>query len=373
VSKKSKISLKSNRRGTLRRLFAVRLQHHRHSFKLLPHYHTSYPLLGLLVIITAIFCAGWTEYASGFQVTDTDSYVVTAVVQAPPLTVAATITDPNNGDVLNQANITVTGTCPEKSYVTLSQNGSQVGMATCRSDGSWQIATVLVEGPNTLLVQAYNLTNQAGPTTPAITVTYQPAGPPVTPISPASPDNPYQVPNNEAITNPAAPTIKPTKTTKPFMLNTDFTYQAVMLGTLFDHQVTIRDGIGPYAVHVDWGDGSNNLSSQSATGELNLAHMYMRAGTGQQPYVITVQATDATGTLRQLQLTVVVMPLDGIVGGGITPRNDGMWSGYQQFWRFALPTFVVVLIAITSFWLGQHRELEILRERAIRQHRRRPA
>ena len=370
----SRTRKKATRRGFWRRFFAIRLQHPRQSFRLLPHAHTSYPLLGLLLIVVAIFCVGWTGYVSG-DTTDGGEYVVNAVVAAEALQTAATITDPATNTTVDQQLLTVRGTCPANSYVTLVQNGVEVGMGLCQSDQTWSVQISLSLGANILKPQAYNVTNHAGPASSSVTVNYVPSQPPTLPPpavgSGPVDDTSYQVPNEQAITNSSVPP-KPVKQGKPFSISSAFTYDAVLAGAVLTHQITLADGTAPYAVSVDWGDGTSNLSSQTASGNLSLTHIYKKPGGYKHSYVVTVKAVDVTGKLRQLQFSVIVMPVDALgVGGGTSKGAPPV--DYHLFWRLALPTFGIVFIALLSFWLGEHRELEILRQRAIAQHRRRLA
>jgi hypothetical protein len=106
-----------------------------------------------------------------------DSITVTAVVPAPPLTQAAVITDPTDGTQTSTQDITITGTCPDNSYINMTDNGIFVGTSTCFS-GAFSIALDLYVGTNQLLPQDYNITNSAGPASDPITITYTPSSAP---------------------------------------------------------------------------------------------------------------------------------------------------------------------------------------------------
>ncbi|HSX33093.1 MAG TPA: Ig-like domain-containing protein [Candidatus Saccharimonadales bacterium] len=132
--------------------------------------------------VMVLLCAGvliigsaWT----GFAV----SYTVTATVPAPPVTSAATIAAPTDGQHVAAPDITVSGGCAPQSYVTLSVDGSFAGSGPC-GNYQYSLDTTLAAGPNQLVVQIYNLTNQAGPTTPGITVYYDAPAPPPSPNAP---------------------------------------------------------------------------------------------------------------------------------------------------------------------------------------------
>jgi hypothetical protein len=99
------------------------------------------------------------------------SYSVTATVQAPLPTSAATITSPTASQHVTTNVATVSGTCPAQSYVKLSRNGNVSGVSQCASN-SYQIQTSLTSGTNQLAAQVYSLTDSPGPASPSVTVYY---------------------------------------------------------------------------------------------------------------------------------------------------------------------------------------------------------
>jgi len=143
---------------------------------------------------------GWTYRAIAAN------YTVTALVPAPALTEGAVVTHPNDGDTFTNGSITVTGTCPSDSYVTLSRNNVFSGVAWCMSAHAFTITTDLFSGENVLQAQDYNVTDSPGPTTPAVTVTYKPivkpTGSPSTPTGTSVAATPLSV--NEATTSAVA-------------------------------------------------------------------------------------------------------------------------------------------------------------------------
>jgi len=63
-------------------------------------------------------------------------------------------------------------------------------------------------------------------------------------------------------------------------------------GTQLSWPITINGGTSPYALSIDWGDGTpSKLMSVTSAGPLSLTHTYQLSGT----YTVTVQATDKTG------------------------------------------------------------------------------
>ena len=101
------------------------------------------------------------------------SYTVTATIPAPALTELVIITSPTADSTETTTPIIVSGTCPADSYVTLDRNGLFSGVDICNAN-TLRIVTDLFPGLNQLQAQDYNITDQAGPTSPVVDVTYSP-------------------------------------------------------------------------------------------------------------------------------------------------------------------------------------------------------
>jgi len=90
--------------------------------------------------------------------------------QAPP-TQGATISTPGNGAGFTNSPITVAGICPNGLLVQLYDNGVMVGSSLCNG-GSFSMQVSLFAGSNELTVTVFDDLGQAGPTSAAVTVTY---------------------------------------------------------------------------------------------------------------------------------------------------------------------------------------------------------
>ena len=309
----------------------------------------------MILLCTGVFIIGWT-----YQVI-ADSFTVSAVVPAAPLEQGAMITYPADGATLTQTPITVSGLCPHDSYVKLYDNGLFSGVAICTTAGTFQIETDLFNGKNTLLAEDFNITNQQGPVTPSITVTYQPV------VSrPAGPQTSGSTHTNQAIVSPAVP---------PLLLVSDFHYQTFIVGSGFSWAIGIQGGTPPYAVTVQWGDGQTSTATYKKPTVFQITHKYGKQGY----YTVKIYATDAGGDHRLLQLAALVK-LPGAVGivsaGGAASATPTQQSRLQTFlygsggWLWlAWPSFIIVLLMILSFWLGEREEYqEILKkQRRLRQ------
>ncbi len=329
-------------------------------------------MLAYMLLLVGIFSIGWTNFVSG------DSFSVRAKIPAEPLLVAAQITGPKDGEVVDDKVITVTGTCPYHSYVRLYRNDSFTGIALCQPTGEWSIQTMLILGENMLFAQDYNITDDIGPVSDPISVTNRPTPAPVK-VDPSA----ARLTNPETTTD--ATTIAAEKAAKnPLILTSDFLYKGVYAGDPFTQTLKLSGGKAPYAVSIDWGDGSSELSSHAEAGDFTLTHTYARPSDNGSSYVIKVTATDNDGQIALFQTIAIITSqqtgtgASGLPNGGsgtATDVNSNSASGstpIERFWKVATPVYVVTVVSVASFWLGQHQEIQLLHRQAVRMHRKRP-
>lgn len=284
-------------------------------------------------------------------------YTVSATVPAPPLTDAAYITSPTDGQVITSSPTTVSGTCPLNSYVDLIRNGSFSGVATCTADQTFSIVTDLNQGNNELSAQDYNITNQAGPTSPPINVNYQPPVPPNLGNSPSgqlSLVTTYQGSNTSSPKGPSA----------PLVLNSQYTYRSFYAGQSFSWGFNLSGGTSPYFVTINWGNGESStlILYSSQTFEIN--HTYKTSG----DYNIVVQAIDSKGVTVVFQITAVIATqhvtvTHPIVISPIKPNKSNILITIENWLKVAWPIYGVVVLMTISFWLGEREEYHIIYKR----------
>ena len=288
-----------------------------------------HPLSAMVLICAGVYIALWTG-----QVVANRS--ISATVEAQPLTSGAVITYPLDNAVFNENLITVHGTCPQDSYVKLYSSNIFSGVAWC-IDGVFDIQLDLFDSKNVLVAQAYNFTNNPGPVTSPVTVTYKT---PPTSISSSS--------EQVVVVSP------------PLILITDFNYKTVNIGDDFNWTITLEGGQSPYVFNINWGDGTSNRQTFNTNPTYTLTHKY--AGPGY--YTIIAHVTDVTGTARTIQMTSLV--LDSNVAG---MRSGTGWDGSrpvlaasedQNFmleakeWLWlAWPSFIIIALMSIAFRLGE--------------------
>lgn len=134
------------------------------------HHHIALTTLGLAAVSLILAVMMVTKLHA-------ESYDVTATVPASLPPTAAFITFPSDEQHVSTTIITVSGTCPDTSYVTVSRDGILSGTSPCVSN-TFTMQLSLVPGANLLLAKVYNITNNEGPASPPVTVFYDAVNPP---------------------------------------------------------------------------------------------------------------------------------------------------------------------------------------------------
>lgn len=168
-------------------------------------------------------------------------------ISAPAPTQAATITQPGNGAVFTTLPVTVTGFCPNGLLVKIFKNNVFSGSVPCQN-GSYSIQVDLFSSRNDLVARVYDDLDQAGPDSNTVSVTFN--------DSTARPDIISRV-----------------------SLTSNYARRGANPKEQLTYPLIISGGAAPYAVTVDWGDGTaNDVYTVTAPGEFNIMHKYDQSG-----------------------------------------------------------------------------------------------
>lgn len=302
------------------------------------------------LMILFLMCVGVVLVGSTILRSNAANTVISATIEAPELTEPAIISQPVEGAIFTSTPITVTGICPDNSYVNLYRNGQFSGVDICINN-NFQIQTDLFSGNNQLLAQDYNLTNEVGPTGTTINIIYNP---PVVTVS-----------------TPTTVSTRPTSSisSMPLLVNSQFQYQAVTVGQIFSWNINITGGTPPYTVTVNWGDGSVSTYSFSTDPTFIISHDYKTAGN----YVIKVNVRDFTGRNTFLQLIGIIhSPIVGPVASGtVTPKSvsSSVSKAIRHYSWVAWPSYLIIVALVFSFWLGEREEISTLTRHKQPAHR----
>ncbi len=309
-----------------------RYSHHSQTGRLTHHRDTSYALLTFLVLSVGVLLASFTWSAAKADSNCgkpalplcTGQYSVLAVVPGARPTQPAVITSPSTGQSFSVNPVTVAGTCPNKSLVKIFSNGVLVGSILCGQNGRFTIPVDLLIGKNELTALAFNALDQQGPTSPTVTVT---------------------------LTAPPGGFGYSTE----LIIQSENYYRGSAPGAEISWPIELVGGQAPYAVSIDWGDGTSDLVTRLSPGPFTMKHTYQKTGGYLGAFPLIIRATDAVGHTAYLQLTTIVNAANaGPTNTGTTPVGT-----LQKFW-FIWPLWIVLFLMIISFWLGERREKHIM-------------
>lgn len=302
-----------------------------------------YPLVVFLLL-----CSGFFLVACTFGVS-ADDVLVTASIKAPPISSPAIITSPPDGSHFSAVPVTVTGSCPPNAaYIEIFRNGFMGGSAICSSSSTFEVQTDLFPGANQLTAHSFNSTDDQGPVSAKVTVSYD------VPRVPNQPGNP-----------PGQPTGVPAKpSAAPLTLKTAFVYKGYYVNQPIDWPLEISGGTAPYAFNIDWGDGSNSVISRKDAGQFNLDHAYTKPGGYKGGYQIRVQASDTDGNYAYLEFFVLVnAKTDDNTIGSIYSKPPPSINNLRGLLWVAWPAYASIFLLAITFKLGERQELILLRRR----------
>jgi hypothetical protein len=254
--------------------------------------------------------------------TGSGSVGIQGTIPTTPPSRGATISIPGNGQTFSTMPTTVSGTCPSGLLIKVFSNGALIGSTICQN-GSFSIQAQLFPGSNVLTAEDYDADDQAGPASNTVTVTYNDA---------------QYVQFGTQMT-----------------LSSIYAEKGAPPNTELDWPISINGGTGPYAVSVDWGDGtSSELLSVPNAGSFIIKHTYKSAGI----YTVVVKATDKNGEQAYLQLvgqaTGAVQHND--TSGGTAKASSTIIIEKTVLW---LPDLIILPLLIIAFILGRKHEREV--------------
>ncbi len=283
----------------------------------------------LLILIASLSSfAQPTSYAAE----ESGSVGVEGRISAPPPTTAATISVPGNGQVITNLPITVQGVCTTGLLVKLFKNNVFSGSTQC-TNGSYAIITDLFSGQNELVARVFDDLDQAGPDSNIVIVT-------------------YNDPRQGAQTRVS--------------LTSNFAKRGANPGQTLSWPIILSGGSGPYAVSIDWGDGTpQDIQSQPFAGSFDITHVYENPGV----YNIIIKVVDVNGGTAFLQLV-------GIANGPLSQDNGGLGeggldnqNGEQKVKILWQPAAILLPFLVATFWLGRKYQLKTIKSRIARGER----
>lgn len=283
------------------------------------------------LVLSMLLLLGGTGHVSGLGSPNPEQSGTTGIqgtITSPPPQTAATISTPVSGRVFTSVPITVNGLCTTGLLVKVFSNNIFVGSVQC-TNGSYSLQIDLFGGQNDIIARVYDALDQAGPDSGTVTVTFQDG-------------------NISAFG-------------QRISLSSTLAKLGANVGSKLSWPIILSGGTGPYAVSVDWGDGSAyDLQSYPFAGNITINHTYTAAGI----YRVVVKATDANGATAFLQLV-------GVGNGEVTQsttgsnsKSNGATVETQYIWW---PLVIMIPIILAAFWIGKRYELSAIHKQIEKQ------
>ncbi|MDX2776455.1 PKD domain-containing protein [Streptomyces caniscabiei] len=247
--------------------------------------------------------------------TTSGDITVDGVVSGPPPATAPTIEEPAPNTTFSTKSATIKGSCIAGLIVKVYRNNFFAGSALCQPDGTYSLSIDLFVGENTLVTRQFDSSGQASPDSNTVAVFYTPQTTPVLPDTSRVPIGP----------GPALPPDTPAIAQFQLIIDYDYTLQSIYTGTPFYLPVKFTGGTGPYAVNVNWGDGTNDVFSRNDTEPFTIDHTYQKAGY----YTVTIKVSDSKGEQASLQFVLLASgkPDDSLIGQPVFPIGQSLTLG----------------------------------------------
>jgi hypothetical protein len=259
---------------------------------------------------------------------------VSGAVTGPPPSTAPTIEEPASNTTFNQKSITVKGSCIAGLVVKVYRNGFFAGSALCQPDGKYSLQIDLFLGKNDLVARQSDSMGQTSPDSNIVTVFYTTPSP--------------QLPSDTSTPSGGAPSTAPTDTPAglaqfQLVIEYDYTLQSIYVNQPFYLPIKFAGGTGPYAVSIDWGDGTSDIFSRDTTDQFTVDHTYTQAGY----YTASLKVSDKNGD--QASMTFVLL----VNGEPDTSLIGQLFSDQVASpWQLILITGLIILIGIVAFAIG---------------------
>jgi hypothetical protein len=217
--------------------------------------------------------------------------------------------------VVSNLPVEVRGVCTTGLLVKLFKNNVFSGSDSC-SNGSFSITIDLFSGFNELVARHYDELDQPGPNSNTVNITF-----------------------NDSTGTP--------NIAERITLTSVYASRGADPGKELTWPILISGGVAPFAVSVDWGDGSGaDVYSLKIPGEFIIKHIFKQAGV----YRVLIKATDSNGRVGYLQITAIANGAvsDNQVAGAIEAGAGGI----RTVWLWQ-PMVIMIPLIITTFYLGR--------------------
>lgn len=324
----------------------VRVAKRNFTGKKLSVHHTSYALLFFILAFLGLLLL----LLNNKFIQAANEVNLSATVLGDPPSTPAQINTPPPGSEFDDKTITLTGSCQSSLIVEIYRNGTFAGSTICSGSGTFTINITLVNGKNTLLAKIKDLSDQYGPDSIQVVVYYNAPSNSGGDSGSSSTGTDTAGSGSQSITKSSANAIE-------FLLSTKPLFRSAKQGSSFNFWYRIKGGTKPYAIVIDWGDGSKNtVQSVKKPGKHTVSHTYEKSG----PFIVEVIGTDIANSRAWVTTVVNVDKTKSETPIGITTKtcdnrggDNNLWCDLANSIDTAWPAFMFAVALTAGFWLGE--------------------
>lgn len=326
----------------------LKLAHHKHSFKPLPHHHTSFRGIFLLLLVVGVVMV------SMHRVAHADFMDLNAKISGPLPTIPAEITSPVNGGIFDNPNLLVSGTCETldpSSIIIIQIDGQMAGSTTCQG-GNFSLTVTLPEGTHLMVARTSNTTEDFGPDSDPVQVTYKPKP---APAAAASTGNTAGGSKSNSGGRKSSGTGSKTGSciaASPLSINNAAGYLTYGRFAPAKWEFSIGGGCVPYHTTITWGDGTSDSISITDNDIYEAEHAY----TELKPfYVVNLIVTGADKqTVRYSIVAVTPYIPDIYAGGALKSIDEPFILTFEGTILRAYLAYLALLIVVGLAWYDKH-------------------
>jgi len=166
----------------------------------------------------------------------------------------------------------------------------------------------------------------------------------------------------------------PSAPSKSFAITTSYNYQAFQVNENVPLNLIILNGVSPYAITINWGDGNTETVLRASTDISDITHTYGWINASEKDFTVKIQATDTIGQVSAVQLMAVVRnPAYTNTVSSVAHYSGllGLLMALRAWLWLLWPAYIIIILMLISFWLGERREQdeEIKRAKRLRTRR----
>ncbi len=331
--------------------YGVRVAHHKHTGRRIGIAFTSYTVLYFILVLTGATLFFASNAAQADQ-TVSGSINLTGRMKGPVPQFPATFIEPSNDSKVGTNTITIRGTCQSGLYVELFRYSTFAGATLCGNSGEFQLTVSLRPGQNNFIAKMSDADAQYAPDSSVLTIFYEIPKKLKVDGTGTQATNPND-PNSQNQNNPP--------NYEPLIVTTSLSRKAYPINKVGTLKYTIIGGIAPYAVSINWDDGSqNDLFSLTNGGEQSALHRFTKSG----QHVVSITISDGLNNKTTIQ-TIVSVTRDytgvaGVISPKCVPGSADYFSSecyvssrVAQILDSVWPAFGIAVLMTISFWFGE--------------------